>query len=69
MRCPACQSDDIELSSKSAPVERLDAFLRHYHARCRECAEILWWTGPVGATDAIARTGDHECAFFRPPPV
>ncbi len=68
MKCPKCQSEEIEPARKSAQVEGpLGAAWRHHHANCRKCGETLWWTAPIGTPEAALQAGPHDCAFFRPP--
>ncbi|MFZ0889684.1 MAG: hypothetical protein WA005_14620 [Candidatus Binataceae bacterium] len=67
MKCPNCRSEDLDTPATSTPVERTDLPLRHYHARCRACGNLLWWNAPVGVAEPDLRIGPHQCAFFRPP--
>ena len=67
MNCPNCGSEDLETPAKSAPVERADLELRHYHARCRACGNVIWWNAQLGAAEPAPRIGPHQCGFFRPP--
>ena len=68
MKCLKCQSEDIEISPRSVPVERPGSNLRHHHAKCRNCSEILWWNAPPGPDVAVPNVGAHECGFFKSEP-
>lgn len=65
MKCPHCDSEDIEVLEKSVPTERNG--WRHHHGSCRKCRMLLWWNAPVGHDDIILKSGIHECPFFIPP--
>ena len=64
MRCPKCQAEEVQISSRSVPVDRRGANLRHHHATRRNCNEMLWWNAPPGAGEPTPNVGSHECGFF-----
>jgi hypothetical protein len=66
MKCPQCQSGDIEVVEKSAGADEERPGYRHHHGKCRKCHAMLWWSAPIGVTDAVVKAGAHECAFFKP---
>lgn len=66
MKCPSCNSESVTSDVRSVALDRLEGPWRHYHAECMNCGERLWWNAHPGDEHAVAKSGTHECAFFRP---
>lgn len=66
MRCPNCNSESIAPDIRSVALDRPEGPWRHYHAECMNCGERIWWNAHPGDSEAAAKSGVHECAFFEP---
>jgi hypothetical protein len=66
MRCPSCNGTNIATNISSMAAERPDGAW-HYHARCCDCGQRLWWNARPGDAAPLIKSGDHpDCAFIGP---
>ena len=65
MRCPSCNGTNIATNISSMAAERPDGAW-HYHARCCDCRQRLWWNARPGDATPLRAAINLDCAFIEP---
>ncbi len=63
MKCPACQSERIEVAARVGWAEAFGTPRRHYHGTCTDCGAELWWDNSSIPIAPQPSSRPHSCAM------